>query len=58
MAMKFLIFLLVIEAGIVLGKPAIQDEGKIQKKEDALVEERVLKQGSCVNLKALSSLER
>ena len=56
--MKLLIFLLVIEAVIVLGKPSIQDEGKIQIQEDSLVEKRVLKQGSCVNLKALSSLER
>lgn len=45
MDMKFVILLLVIEAVIVLGKPANQDEGNIQIKEDALVEKRVLKQG-------------
>lgn len=45
MDMKFLIILLVVEAVIVLGKPANQDEGKIKIIKDELVEKRGLKQG-------------
>lgn len=51
MDMKFVILLLVIEAIIVLGKPANQDEGKTKIEDDARVKKKGFKsKGSRVNL--------